>query len=181
MQADALHVHHSLFSEATTDDGSTTNGGMVLAEQIASADFAIDCKSQPSDTVCAYVEAGIAPATRRAYKADLDHFRAWGGDIPTTDIPGHSLRAGFTTSATRAGVSTFKIRQQTGHASDAMLSRPFATPWREINHCCYPTLGRFGQSHSESVRQRLPDVEGSLSLESVRSCARVGYESPLSA
>jgi hypothetical protein len=34
-----------------------------------------------------------------------------------------SLRAGFATSATRAGVSTFKIRQQTGHASDAMLSR----------------------------------------------------------
>ena len=33
------------------------------------------------------------------------------------------LRAGFATSATRAGVSTFKIRQQTGHASDAMLSR----------------------------------------------------------
>jgi integrase len=36
---------------------------------------------------------------------------------------GHSLRAGFATSATRAGISTFKIRQQTGHASDAMLSR----------------------------------------------------------
>jgi integrase len=35
---------------------------------------------------------------------------------------GHSLRAGFATSATRAGVSTFKIRQQTGHASDTMLS-----------------------------------------------------------
>jgi integrase len=36
---------------------------------------------------------------------------------------GHSLRAGFATSATRAGVSMFKIRQQTGPASDAMLSR----------------------------------------------------------
>jgi hypothetical protein len=35
---------------------------------------------------------------------------------------GHSLRAGFATSATSAGVSTFKIRQQTGYASDAMLS-----------------------------------------------------------
>ena len=34
-----------------------------------------------------------------------------------------SLRAGFATSATRAGVSTLKIRQQTGHASDAMLAR----------------------------------------------------------
>lgn len=36
---------------------------------------------------------------------------------------GHSLRAGFATSAAMAGASTFKIRQQTGHASDAMLAR----------------------------------------------------------
>jgi len=36
---------------------------------------------------------------------------------------GHSLRAGFATSAAQAGVSTMKIRAQTGHASDAMLSR----------------------------------------------------------
>jgi integrase len=40
-----------------------------------------------------------------------------------TEHSNHSLRAGFATSATRAGVSTFKIRQQTGHVSDAMLSR----------------------------------------------------------
>jgi integrase len=40
-----------------------------------------------------------------------------------TGHSGHSLRAGFATSATRVGISTFKIRQQTGHASDAMLSR----------------------------------------------------------
>jgi integrase len=36
---------------------------------------------------------------------------------------GHSLRAGFATSAAQAGVSTLKIRAQTGHTSDAMLSR----------------------------------------------------------
>ena len=36
---------------------------------------------------------------------------------------GHSLRAGFATSAVQAGVSTPKIRSQTGHASDAMLAR----------------------------------------------------------
>jgi integrase len=40
-----------------------------------------------------------------------------------TGYSGHSLRAGFATSAICAGVSTFKVRQQTGHASDAMLSR----------------------------------------------------------
>ncbi|WP_320198279.1 tyrosine-type recombinase/integrase [Agrobacterium sp. rho-13.3] len=36
---------------------------------------------------------------------------------------GHSLRSGFVTSAAEAGVSSWKIRQQTGHASDTMLAR----------------------------------------------------------
>ncbi len=35
----------------------------------------------------------------------------------------HSLRAGLATSAASAGVSSWKIRQQTGHASDATLAR----------------------------------------------------------
>lgn len=39
------------------------------------------------------------------------------------DYSGHSLRAGFATSAAQAGVLSWKIRQQTGHASDAMLAR----------------------------------------------------------
>ncbi|MBP2161639.1 MULTISPECIES: tyrosine-type recombinase/integrase [Asticcacaulis] len=36
---------------------------------------------------------------------------------------GHSLRAGFVTSAAISGVASHKIRAQTGHASDAMLER----------------------------------------------------------
>lgn len=36
---------------------------------------------------------------------------------------GHSLRAGFATSAAQAGVSTLKIRAMTGHATDTMLAR----------------------------------------------------------
>jgi integrase len=43
--------------------------------------------------------------------------------IDPTGFSGHSLRAGFTTSAVQVGVSTLKIRSQTGHASDAMLAR----------------------------------------------------------
>lgn len=39
------------------------------------------------------------------------------------DYSGHSLRAGLATSAAAAGVSWWKIRQQTGHASDVMLAR----------------------------------------------------------
>jgi integrase len=40
-----------------------------------------------------------------------------------TRYSGHSLRAGFATSAVQAGVSTLKVRAQTGHAGDAMLAR----------------------------------------------------------
>jgi integrase len=36
---------------------------------------------------------------------------------------GHSLRAGLATSAAQSGAPAWKIRQQTGHASDAMLAR----------------------------------------------------------
>jgi len=36
---------------------------------------------------------------------------------------GHSLRAGLVTSAAAAGVASRKIREQTGHTSDAMLQR----------------------------------------------------------
>jgi integrase len=49
---------------------------------------------------------------------------------------GHSLRAGFVTEAVNAGMPTWKIRRQTGHASDAMLDRyirqveVFSDPWR---------------------------------------------------
>jgi integrase len=43
--------------------------------------------------------------------------------LDASGFSGHSLRAGFATSASQAGVSSLKIRQQTGHASDAMLQR----------------------------------------------------------
>jgi integrase len=43
--------------------------------------------------------------------------------INPTGYSGHSLRAGFATSAAQAGVSSVKIRAQTGHASDIMLAR----------------------------------------------------------
>ena len=47
-----------------------------------------DAASCTTFSVCsveAYVQSGVAPATRRAYRADLDHFAAWGGTIPATD------------------------------------------------------------------------------------------------
>ena len=49
--------------------------------------------------------------------------RVLAAGIDPKNYSGHSLRAGLATSAAQAGVSSWKIRQQTGHASDAMLSR----------------------------------------------------------
>jgi integrase len=49
--------------------------------------------------------------------------RVAGAGLDPTGYSGHSLRAGLATSAAQAGVSSLKIRQQTGHASDAMLAR----------------------------------------------------------
>jgi len=42
--------------------------------------------------------------------------------IDPNSYSGHSLRAGFATSAAQIGVPSWKIRAQTGHASDAMLA-----------------------------------------------------------
>jgi len=49
--------------------------------------------------------------------------RVLAAGIDPSGYSGHSLRAGFATSAAQAGVSALKIRAQTGHASDAMLAR----------------------------------------------------------
>ena len=66
-------------SEADQEDPSPGHEGPDAGQK-----FAIDC-TNVAHAVASYVDAGIAPATRRAYRADLDHFRAWGGDVPATD------------------------------------------------------------------------------------------------
>jgi integrase len=43
--------------------------------------------------------------------------------LDPTGYSGHSLRAGFATSAAQAGVQAWRIKAQTRHASDAMLAR----------------------------------------------------------
>jgi len=49
--------------------------------------------------------------------------RAEAASLDPALYSGHSLRAGLATSAAIAGVPSWKIRGQTGHASDAMLKR----------------------------------------------------------
>ncbi|MDP3513017.1 MAG: site-specific integrase [Sulfuritalea sp.] len=43
--------------------------------------------------------------------------------LPAFDFSGHSLRSGLVTSAAQAGASILKLKEQTGHKSDAMLYR----------------------------------------------------------
>jgi integrase len=49
--------------------------------------------------------------------------RAHAIGLDPTKFSGHSLRAGLVTSAVQAGVSSWKLKAQTGHKSDAILSR----------------------------------------------------------
>ena len=49
--------------------------------------------------------------------------RVFAAGLDPSGFSGHSLRAGLATSAAQVGVSTVKIRQQTGHASDTMVGR----------------------------------------------------------
>jgi integrase len=49
--------------------------------------------------------------------------RAGAAGLDASNYAGHSLRAGLATSAAAAGVPSWKIKVQTGHASDTMLHR----------------------------------------------------------
>lgn len=55
--------------------------------------------------------------------AEIVKQRAKAIGLDPSKYSGHSLRAGLVTSAAQAGVSSWKIRQQTGHKSDSMLQR----------------------------------------------------------
>lgn len=65
---------------------------------------------------------GCAQLSDRAV-ADIIKQRAAAAGLSPDSLSGHSLRAGLATSAAQAGIRPDKIRQQTGHASDAMLQR----------------------------------------------------------
>jgi integrase len=57
-------------------------------------------------------------------------------------ISGHSLRAGLVTSAAKAGASAWKIRQQTGHKSDAMVARYIRDADLFVDNAAARVLGR---------------------------------------
>jgi integrase len=126
-----------------------TNADIVIAQEIASAEFAVTCKSEPSDAVRAYVEAGIAPATRRAYKADLDHFRAWGGDIPTTDVQLAAYLADQATTLRAATLTRWLVAISVAHKAQRLPS-PVSSPLVRA------TMRGVRREHGAAQRQAAP-------------------------
>ena len=55
--------------------------------------------------------------------SDIIRYRLANAGFDPDGFSGHSLRSGFATSAAMVGVATWRIRKQTGHASDVMLTR----------------------------------------------------------
>ena len=87
------------------DNGDATNGDVVIAKEIAPVGCAVTCKSRA--TMSAPIWRPGSSLRQRAYKADLEHFRAWGGDIPTTDL---QLAAYLADQATALKVATLTRR-----------------------------------------------------------------------
>lgn len=59
--------------------------------------------------------------------ADIIKYYAGKAGLDAERYSGHSLRSGLATSAAQHGISSWKIKAQTGHRSDAMLSRYIRT------------------------------------------------------
>jgi integrase len=154
---DGLTRDNTLLSRPTMDNEDATNADVVIAQEIASAEFAVTCKLEPSDAVRAYMEAGIAPATRRAYKADLDHFRAWGGDIPTTDI---QLAAYLAEQATTLKVATLTRRL----AAISIAHKVHGLPSPVSSPLVRATMRGVRREHGTAQRQAVPLLREDLFL-----------------
>jgi hypothetical protein len=78
---------NTLLSRPTIEPSAIRQAMVVspLAPPLADLFCASICTNHPAGTVTAYAEAGTTPATRRAYRTDLDHFKAWGGTLPAAN------------------------------------------------------------------------------------------------
>jgi integrase len=109
LQPRTLTPDNPQLSRPTIGVVETQSEGVVAPDQrsITVSSGAIDCTNTLGALVQSFVEAGIAPATRRAYRADLDHFAACGGAIPASDA---ELAAYIAAHATKLKVATLLRR-----------------------------------------------------------------------
>jgi hypothetical protein len=113
----------------------------------------LTCAGACTDTlqvgVEAYVQAGIASATRRAYRADLNHFEAWGGTIPATDTQVAAYLAGH---AAVLKVST--LTRRLAAVSIAHEARDLTNPVR--TPLVRATMRGIRREHGAAQRQAKP-------------------------
>ena len=112
MSCDTLTPDNNQFSRVT----------IHLPVPIHNGAIAINCTDEPDATTLAYVAASIADSTRRAYRCDLEHFTAWGGVIPATDVQVASYLAAHAetlavATLTRRLVSISLAHRAKGHTS----------------------------------------------------------------
>lgn len=88
-----------------------TSDNIHLSRPTSAREFATGCKfptpKPQQDLVAAYVDAALAPNTKRAYKSDLEHFVNWGGVIPAAP---HLVAAYIAEQAGFLSVSTLQRR-----------------------------------------------------------------------
>jgi integrase len=145
-----FHLHNTLSSQHSVElaDGARAAIANVL-EPPSRTPFAGTCNEPLRAGVEAYVQAGIAPATKRAYRADLDHFEAWGGTIPATVA---QVAAYLADHATVLKVSTLTRRlAAVSIAHDARdLPNPVRTPLVQA------TMRGIRREHGAAQRQARP-------------------------
>ncbi len=91
----------------------------------AVSDWVLHTRAESGPVFRAITKGGVisdAALSDRAV-ADITKHYAQKAGLDANRYSGHSLRAGLATSAAQHGVSSWKIREQTGHKSDAMLAR----------------------------------------------------------
>ncbi|MER8438333.1 site-specific integrase [Mesorhizobium sp. M1312] len=84
MSYDRLIRDNPLLSRSKTCELDLTDSQQLVEEKCATG-IEINFTAALSEKVAAYVEQGLATNSKRAYAADLAHFEAWGGSIPSTD------------------------------------------------------------------------------------------------
>jgi integrase len=120
----------------------------------ALATLAINCTTELPDQVREYVQASLAENTRRAYVSDLEHFRAWGGRVPATDVV---LASYLAAHAGRLSVSTLSRRLAAiAKAHGAAATNPGRSPLVKA------TMRGIMRRHRQPPRQAKPLLRDQL-------------------
>ena len=133
-------------AERQTRPGLNIQPTRLLGRLIGDAKpVAIEC----NETVSSYVRDSISPNTRRAYRSDLDHFLAWGGAIPASDVLVAEYLAAH---ATELAVATLARRLASITAAHAARGLQSPVPSSLVQH----TMKGIKRAHGRPQRRVKP-------------------------